>query len=101
MQVRNIIKNKFNSKLIYSKKYLKAEKKINAKGGFQCLHTPVMLIDSIYRKDENFYPKVFLEKYYFTEDIEIDCGNSDEEYSDEKCIHLLLETLKKSKIILA
>ena len=26
-KVRNIIKSKFNSKLIYSKKYLKAEKK--------------------------------------------------------------------------
>ena len=26
-KVRNIIKNKFNSKLIYSEKYLKAEKK--------------------------------------------------------------------------
>ena len=26
-------------------------------------------IDSIYRKDEIYYPKVFLEKYYFTEDI--------------------------------
>ena len=36
-KVRNIIRNKFNSKLIYSEKYLKAEKKINAKGGFKCL----------------------------------------------------------------
>ena len=30
-----------------------------------------MLLDSVYRKDENFYPKVFLEIYYFIEDIEI------------------------------
>ena len=37
-KVRNIIKNKFNSELIYSKKYLNAEKKINTKGGFQCLY---------------------------------------------------------------
>ena len=36
-KVRNIIKNKFNSKLIYSEKYLKAEKKKTAKGGFKCL----------------------------------------------------------------
>ena len=34
-------------------------------------NTPIILIDSIYRKDENCYPKVFLEKYYFIEDIEI------------------------------
>ena len=33
-KVRNIMKNKFNSELMYSKKYLKAEKK-NAKGGFK------------------------------------------------------------------
>ena len=31
-KVSNIIKNKFNSELIYSKKYLKAEKN-NTKGG--------------------------------------------------------------------
>ena len=49
---RNIIKNKFNSELIYSKKYPQAEKKINTKGRFQCLYAPVILIDSIYRKDE-------------------------------------------------
>ena len=54
-KVRNIIKNKFNIKLIYSRKYLKIEK-IDTKGGFQCLYTPVILIDSIDRKDENYYP---------------------------------------------
>ena len=30
----------------------------------------IILIDSIYIKGENYYPKVFLEKYYFMEDIE-------------------------------
>ena len=44
-KVRNIIKNKFNSQLIYSKKYLKAEKEVNTKGGFQCLYMPVVLIE--------------------------------------------------------
>ena len=34
-KVSNIIKNKFNSELIYSKKYVKACKKINIKGVFQ------------------------------------------------------------------
>ena len=37
-------------------------KKTNSKGGFQCLYVPIILIDLVYRKDENFYPKVFSEK---------------------------------------
>ena len=40
-----------NSELIYNKKYLKAGK------------NPLQKIDSVYRKDENCYPKVFLEKF--------------------------------------
>ena len=43
--------------------------KINTKGELQCLYTPVLLTDSIYRKDENYYPKVFLEKDHFIEDM--------------------------------
>ena len=56
------------------------------------------LIDSIYAKNENYYPKVFLENYNFNDYIEI---YSDEEYSDDsdekiqinknKCIDLYLE----------
>ena len=38
---------------------------------------------------------MFLEKYHFTKDIEISYSNSDEEYYDEECINLFLETLKK------
>ena len=53
-----------------------------------------MLLDSVHRKDENFYPKVFLEIYYFIEDIEIYYGDSDEEYYED-CINFFLETLKK------
>ena len=67
----------------------------NTNGGFQCLSALRILIDSIYRKDENYYLEVFLEKYYFIKDIEIFCSNSDEEYYDEECINLFLETLKK------
>ena len=26
-------------------------------------HIPSILIDSVYKKDENYYPKVFLEKF--------------------------------------
>ena len=56
------------------------------------------MIDSIYRKEANYYTKVFIEKYYFIEDIEISCNNSDEECYDEECINLFLETLKKQDI---
>ena len=67
VKVINITKNKFNSEFIYSKKYLKTEKKkkTTQKGHFQCLYAPIILIDSVCKKDENYYPKVFLEKYYF------------------------------------
>ena len=94
--VRNIIKNKFNSEFLYSKKYLKTEKHTHThthNGGFQCLYAPVILIDSIYRKDENCYPKVFLEKYYFIEDIEIYYSN----YCDDRCINLFLKSVKKQE----
>ena len=37
-----------------------------------------MLIDSVYGKDENYYPKVFFKKYYFIG--EVFCSNSDEKY---------------------
>ena len=40
-KVSNII-NELNSKLIYNKKYLKAEKRFNAKETFQCFYTPVL-----------------------------------------------------------
>ena len=58
----NIIINKFNSELIYNKKYLKAEKRLNTKESFQFFYIPVILFDSFYRKDGNYYSKVFLEK---------------------------------------
>ena len=45
--------------------------------------------------------KLFLGKYYFIKYIEIDCSNSDKEYSDEECINLILETLKKLESFLA
>ena len=53
-------------------KYLKVEKKINTKESLQCFYNintytcniPVILIDSVFRKDVNYYPKVLLEKCY-------------------------------------
>ena len=65
---------------------------------FTC--TSNIFIDSIYKKDEKYYPKVFLEKYYFVEDRNFNLiliySNSDEAYYDEECINLFLETLKSS-----
>ena len=87
-KVSNIIKNKLNSELMYSKQHLNAGKNIHVKEGFPCLYAPIILIDSIYRKDENYHFKVFLEKYFFIEDIEIFCSNSDEEHYGEECINL-------------
>ena len=60
-KVSNAIK-KNNSELVCNKKYLKAEKNINTKEILQCFYIPVILIDSVYKKDEQYYPKVFLEK---------------------------------------
>ena len=62
------------------------------------LCTSKILIDAVYRRDENFYLKVFLENYNFNGYIEF---YSNEEYSDGsdeniqinkiKCIDLYLE----------
>ena len=41
---------------------------------------------------------MFLEKYYFIENIETYCGNSDREYYDEQYIKLFLETLKNYEV---
>ena len=75
------------------------KKKLNTRESFQYIYTLVIFIDSIYQKDENYYPKVFLEKY-FIEDIEILIlilifSNSDIEHYEER-INLFLETLKSS-----
>ena len=64
------------------------------KEGCQCFCLSVILIDSIYRKDKNYYSKVFLEecKYvvkekktskFITGDIETSSHDSDRENSDE------------------
>ena len=52
-KVSNITKNKFNSELIYNKKYLKAAKRFNARESFQCFYISVILFNSVYRKDGN------------------------------------------------
>ena len=60
-KVSNIIKKEFNSELVY-KENIKKLKKIKTKERFHCACAQVILIDSVYIKDKNYYPKVFLEK---------------------------------------
>ena len=68
-KISNINQKKFNSELIYNKKYLKDEDKINTKKGFQCFYTSntsiisisIILIDLFYRNDEHYYPGLFRE----------------------------------------
>ena len=67
---KSIIIKKINSELIYSKKYLIAKKTFNIKESFQCFYRKVIpvlviLVDSVYRKDGNHYPKVLFKKYSF------------------------------------
>ena len=59
-------KKKNTGKPLHNKKYLKAEKKKH-KRSLLCICTQVILIDSVYRKDENYYRTVFLEKYTFND----------------------------------
>ena len=44
---------------------------------------PATLIDSVYRKNENYYSKVFLENCYFME-TEYFFNNSDKKYHDKE-----------------
>ena len=93
--MKNVLINimKFGGKLIS-----KSWKKMNLKNGFQYFCVKVILIDSVYRKDKNYYPKLLLEKYNsiiietkmsnFDNDIEIYSDesynvDSDREYSDD------------------
>ena len=67
-KVSNIIK-KINSEIIYSKKYLIAEKTFSTSESFKSFYrivitVLVVLTDSVYTKDEKYYPKVFFKKYH-------------------------------------
>ena len=53
---------------ICNKKYLKAEKN-HYKNGFHCICKRLILINSVYKKNENYYPRMFLEKYNFKKGI--------------------------------
>ena len=71
-KVSSIIIKKFNSQFVYNKKYLKAEIRFNTKENFQFFYVLVILFHSVYRKDGNYYPKLFLEKFihnFFGEEV--------------------------------
>ena len=74
-KVRNSTEKEFNSEPVYNEKYLKTKiksynGKINAnfhnnkipKEGSQCICLSVILINSVFRTGENYYPQVFLEE---------------------------------------
>ena len=107
-KVKNSIKKEFDSEPVYNEKHLKAKinsynGKINTnfhnnkipKEGSQLVCRSVILIDSVFRTDKNYYPQVFLEEFkcvvkgktmpeYITDEIEISSDDSDGEDSDEK-----------------
>ena len=59
------------------------------------------MIGSIYKKDGNYYPKVFLEIYNFNDDIEIyaDEENSGDSDDSDKKIEMNKILMKKIKCI--
>ena len=107
-KVSNIIKKQFDSKPVYNDKYIKTKiksynGKINTnfhnnnipKEGSQCICLSLILIESVYKKDKNYYPQVFLEecKYvvkekkkskFITDNKEISSDDFDKENSDEE-----------------
>ena len=106
-KVKNSLKKEFVNEPVYNEKYLKAKikfynGKINTnfhdnrmpRDGSQFICLSVILINSVFRADKNYYPQVFLEecKYvvkkkkipkYIIDDIEVS-SNSDRENSDEE-----------------
>ena len=71
---------KINSEVVYNKRYIKHENKES----FQWFYILVILNDSVYRKDENYFLEMFLEKFDFDKDVEIYSNNSYYVDSDEK-----------------
>ena len=66
--ISNISKKEFDSKPVCNEKYLITNINTNfhnskiPKEGPQCISVSVILIDSVYRKDKDYYLQVFLEK---------------------------------------
>ena len=92
-KVKNSIKKEFNSEPVYNEKYLKTKKKsfdgkIHTnfhnnkilKESSHCIYLSVILIDSIFRTSNNYYPQVFLERYKYIK--------------EKRCPSILLTTQK-------
>ena len=69
----NIIKKEFDSNPVYNEKYIKAKMKSYhgktntnfhnnriPKEDSQCIFLSIILIDSVYKEDKNYYPQVLL-----------------------------------------
>ena len=73
----NIIKQEFDSNHAYNKKYIKTEIKSSKnfhknevpKECCECICLSIIWLDSVYRRDKNYYPQGFLEecKYFIEE----------------------------------
>ena len=103
-KLTNITYKEFDSNPVYNEKYIKAKTKFynkktntNFRGNqieipnesLECVCLSVILLDSVYRKDNKYFPQVFLEEYkyvvnekklhnYITDDAQIS-SDSDEE----------------------
>ena len=71
-----------------------------AKEGFHSIFERVIFINSFYKNNRNYYPKCFqknitLIKTYTVILIIPTMYNFAEEYHDEICIHVFLETIRK------
>ena len=60
-KVSNILKKEFYSKAVYNEKYIKTKIKYY-NGKIDTNFLSVILIDSVYKKDKNYYPQVFLDE---------------------------------------
>ena len=56
-------RNEYFQKPIYNKEYLKTAKRFSTKEIFQWFYVPEILLYSVYRKDGNYYPEVYLENF--------------------------------------
>ena len=103
----NIIKQEFKSNHAYNKKYIKTEikssgKKINKifhnnevpKEGCECICLSIIWLDSVYRRDKNYYPQGFLEECkYFIE------GKKSLLITLSQMIHKFILMIPKKKIL--
>ena len=103
-KVSNIIEKELDSNSVYGEKYIKSKtevynKKINTdfpgnkmwKEGSEYICLSVFLLGSVYKKDKNYYPQVFLEeckhvikekkksiKNFITDDVEISSDDTNQ-----------------------